>query len=173
MQSIGRARVHAWRVAHISSFPTEAGAPRLAFETWDQTSRDIGQLRQPSIPEGPAFTRAIIDASAGRFRSAEGRSGARSAERPNCRPPSRHKSPPLSFPQNPQQIRMSTPSTLQNPPNPHPINHFPPKNTWHSSYAPTRRIKVGEKKGGSRPAPCNTILPNNAFVFLLMTYNPF
>ena len=134
-----------WRVAHISSFPTEAGAPRLAFETWDQTSRDIGQLRQPSIPEGPAFTRAIIDASAGRFRSAEGRSGARSAERPNCRPPSRHKSPPLSFPQNPQQIRMSTPSTLQNPPNPHPINHFGHKNTWHSSYAPTRKIKVGEK----------------------------
>ena len=172
MQSIGRARVHAWRVAHISSFPTEAGAPRLAFETWDQTSRDIGQLRQPSIPEGPAFTRAIIDASAGRFRSAEGRSGARSAERPNCRPPSRHKSPPLSFPQNPQQIRMSTPSTLQNPPNPHPINHFPAKNTWHSSYAPPRRIKVGEKIS-SQTSCVRRILPAHPACFDDISRNSF
>ena len=45
-------------------------------------------------------------------------------------------------PQNSQQIRMSTPSNLQNPPNQHRTNYFPPKNTWHSSYAPLGTINL-------------------------------
>jgi len=57
-----------------------------------------------------------------------------------------------NFPQKPQQIRMSSPSMPENPHNQHRINHFPPKNSWHSSYAPTRRIKVVENK--SSPTIC-------------------
>jgi hypothetical protein len=46
------------------------------------------------------------------------------------------------FPQKPQQIRLSSPSTLEYPPNSHPINHFPPKNSWHSSYAPLDTLNI-------------------------------
>jgi hypothetical protein len=48
----------------------------------------------------------------------------------------------LHDPQKPQQIRVSSPSTPQNPPNQHQLNHFPPKNSWHSSYAPLDTINI-------------------------------
>ena len=40
-------------------------------------------------------------------------------------------------------VFLSSPSTLQNPSNHHPNNHLPPKNSWHSSFPPTRIIEVG------------------------------
>ena len=49
----------------------------------------------------------------------------------------------IFFPQKPQQNRVSSPCAPQKSPNPHRTNHFPPKNTWHSSFPPTRIIKVG------------------------------
>ena len=54
---------------------------------------------------------------------------------------------------------LSTPSTLQNPPNPHPTNHFPHKNTWHTSFPPTRIIKVVIKtqRPGRVPHPRRTV----------------
>src|ERR1039458_9209695 len=56
-----------------------------------------------------------------------------------------------SAPQKTQQIRLSRPSRPHNPPNPQPINHFPPKNSWHSSYAPRRIIKSVSKTTQTRP----------------------
>jgi hypothetical protein len=50
--------------------------------------------------------------------------------------------PAFSFPQKPQQIRLSSPSTPQNPLNQHQLNHFPNKNSWHSSYAPLATINI-------------------------------
>jgi hypothetical protein len=41
---------------------------------------------------------------------------------------------------------MSSPSTLNNPHNPYLINHLPQKNSWHSSFPPTRIIKGVEMK---------------------------
>ena len=41
---------------------------------------------------------------------------------------------------------MSSPSKPENPPNSHHINHFPPKNSWHSSYAPRRITKAVANK---------------------------
>ena len=49
---------------------------------------------------------------------------------------------PKIFPQKPQQIRVSSPCAPKNPSNPHCANHFPPKNSWHTSFPPTRIIKV-------------------------------
>jgi hypothetical protein len=46
------------------------------------------------------------------------------------------------FTQISKQNPLSSPSALQNPPNPHPTNHFHQKNTWHSSYAPLGRINI-------------------------------
>jgi hypothetical protein len=43
---------------------------------------------------------------------------------------------------------MSSPSTPKNLHNSHPINHFPQKNSWHSSYAPLGKIEVEIKKEG-------------------------
>jgi hypothetical protein len=37
---------------------------------------------------------------------------------------------------------LSSPSTPKNPHNSHLINHFPPKNSWHSSYAPLDTINI-------------------------------
>jgi hypothetical protein len=54
------------------------------------------------------------------------------------------------FPQKPQQIPLSSPSTPKNPANHHPINHIPPKNSWHSSYAPSCIIEVVEKTREAR-----------------------
>jgi hypothetical protein len=51
------------------------------------------------------------------------------------------------FCQKPQQNRVSSPSTPQNPPNSHQLNHINPKNSWHSSFPPPRIIKaVGNKQ---------------------------
>jgi hypothetical protein len=47
-----------------------------------------------------------------------------------------------SHPQKPQQIPLSSPSTPQNPHNSHSINHFHPKNSWHSSYAPLDTLNI-------------------------------
>src|SRR5664280_3669867 len=58
----------------------------------------------------------------------------------------------VAHPQKPQQIRMSSPSTPKNPSNSRSINHFPPKNSWHSSYAPLGRIEVEIKKKGRKPS---------------------
>jgi hypothetical protein len=55
---------------------------------------------------------------------------------------SRNKKIAVAYPQKPQQIRLSSPSTPKNPTSSHSINHFPPKNSWHSSYAPLGRIEV-------------------------------
>jgi hypothetical protein len=55
-------------------------------------------------------------------------------------------------PQKPQKILMSSPSEPKNPNNPSPINHFPPKNSWHSSFPPTRIIK-SVSKNTNRPGP--------------------
>jgi hypothetical protein len=57
------------------------------------------------------------------------------------------------LPQNPQQIRMSSPSTPKNPHNFCPINHFPNKNTWHSSFPSSRIIKSVSKTKQTRPNP--------------------
>jgi hypothetical protein len=54
-------------------------------------------------------------------------------------PPTRRR---IFFPQKPQQIRMSSPSAPKNPHNSHSINHFPPKNSWHSSYAPLDTLNI-------------------------------
>ncbi len=49
---------------------------------------------------------------------------------------------------------MSSPSDLQNPNNSNPINHMPPKNSWHTSYAPLDTINIwinSIEPGGNRP----------------------
>ena len=55
---------------------------------------------------------------------------------------SRNKKIAVAYPQKPQQIRLSSPSTPKNPTSSHSINHFPPKNSWHSSYAPLDTINI-------------------------------
>jgi len=55
---------------------------------------------------------------------------------------SRNKKIAVAYPQKPQQIPLSSPSTPKNPSNSHPINHFPLKNSWHSSYAPLATINI-------------------------------
>jgi hypothetical protein len=40
------------------------------------------------------------------------------------------------------QLSLSSPSTPENPSNPHRNNHLPPKNSWHTSYARLGRINV-------------------------------
>ena len=65
-----------------------------------------------------------------------------------------------------QQIRMSSPSTPQNPHNSHSINHFPPKNSWHTSYAPLDTLNIWIKsiegqlrpRGNKPPPPARTAL---------------
>ncbi len=37
---------------------------------------------------------------------------------------------------------MSSPSNPKNPHNPHRTNYFPPKNSWHSSYAPLATLNI-------------------------------
>jgi hypothetical protein len=51
---------------------------------------------------------------------------------------------------------LSTPSSLQNPNNQHPTNHLPMKNTWHSSYAPPRRINLTDQMHPPRPSSFTT-----------------
>jgi hypothetical protein len=43
------------------------------------------------------------------------------------------------------QIRLSSPYDGEKSDKSRSINHLPPKNTWHSSYAPTRIMEVVEK----------------------------
>jgi hypothetical protein len=52
----------------------------------------------------------------------------------------------VASPQKPQQILVSSPSKPRNSHNSHPINHIPPKNSWHNSYARRRIIKAVENK---------------------------
>ena len=59
--------------------------------------------------------------------------------------PPQWRDPRIFFPRKPQQNRVSSPSTLQSPPNPHPTNHLPPKNSWHTSYVPSGKIEVVER----------------------------
>ena len=48
------------------------------------------------------------------------------------------------------QLSLSRGSALKNPLKPHHTNHLPPKNTWHTRYAPRRIIKVGIRKKVAR-----------------------
>ena len=74
--------------------------------------------------------------------------------------------PRIFFPQKPQQIRMSSPSTPKNPHNYRLINHIPKKNSWHSSYAPLDTINIWIKsiegqlipRGNKLPPPTCTVL---------------
>jgi len=58
------------------------------------------------------------------------------------RSPPTHSRSRSFFSQKPQQNHVSSPSTLQNPHNPRSNNHFHPKNSWHSSYAPLGTINI-------------------------------
>jgi hypothetical protein len=72
-------------------------------------------------------------------------------------------------------LLLSSPSTPNNLPNQHPINHFRHKNSWHNSFPPTRIIKVwgnyGVGNGGIitvaricgrlTPSPHNRLNSNN------------
>jgi hypothetical protein len=60
------------------------------------------------------------------------------------------------FCQKPQQNRVSSLSTPQNPPNSHQLNHINPKNSWHSSFPPTRIIKAVEMR--EKPGACVGLL---------------
>jgi hypothetical protein len=79
---------------------------------------------------------------------------------------SRNKKIAAAHPQKPQQFRVSSPSTPKNPPNSHPINHFPHKNSWHSSYAPLDTLNIWIKsiegqlrpRGNRPPPPACTVL---------------
>jgi hypothetical protein len=62
------------------------------------------------------------------------------SSRPKAKPEWR--APRIFFSRKPQQIRMSSPPTPINPHNSHSINHFPPKNSWHSSYAPLDTLNI-------------------------------
>ena len=62
-------------------------------------------------------------------------------------------------PQKPQQIRMSSPSTPKNPANSRPINHFTPKNSWHTSYAPVDTINIWIKSIEGQLIPRGNKLP--------------
>ena len=61
---------------------------------------------------------------------------------------------------------LSSPSNPKNPHNSHPINHFPPKNSWHTSYAPLDTINTWIKsiegqlrsRGNKLPPPARTVL---------------
>jgi hypothetical protein len=46
----------------------------------------------------------------------------------------------------PRKIAVSRPSTPKNPPNSHQPNHINLKNSWHSSFPPTRIIKAVEMR---------------------------
>ena len=156
MQSIGRARVSGSPASLLAGVRMGGQAPRVnrflvlsqhchperVFRARRTPTKHI--LPQPSTPFYPNSRSFLCSRN-----ESEGHAFTRAESRPPLyvfasltayRSRTRKKNP-----SNPQQIRMSSPSTLQNPPNPHPTNHFPPKNTWHSSYAPPRRIKVGEK----------------------------
>ena len=58
---------------------------------------------------------------------------------------SRSKKIAAAYPQKPQQIRVSSPCIPEKSHNPRSTNHFRYKNSWHSSYAPSRIIKVWGK----------------------------
>jgi hypothetical protein len=54
----------------------------------------------------------------------------------------KRRDPRIFFPQKPQQIGVSSPSTPKKPHNPHPTNHIPQKNSWHTSYAPLDTLNI-------------------------------
>jgi hypothetical protein len=56
---------------------------------------------------------------------------------------------------------VSSPSKLQIPPNPHQPNHLKLKNTWHTSFPPSRIIKSVSKTKQTRPTAGSSLLTLN------------
>ena len=62
------------------------------------------------------------------------------------------------YPLPPLLIFLSSPSTLQNPPNQLHTNHLKLKNSWHSSFPPTRIIKSwGDMRAAIHPGQVGTV----------------
>jgi hypothetical protein len=53
---------------------------------------------------------------------------------------------------NPSKIPLSSPSNLQNPPNPHHPNNIKVSRRWHTSFPPSRIIKSVSKTKQTRPS---------------------
>ena len=78
--------------------------------------------------------------------------------------------------------RMSSPSTPENSSNSHRINHFPSKNSWHSSYAPLDTLNIWIKsiegqlrpRGDKPPPPVRTVLsqPNKPHRINILPASP-
>ncbi len=133
-------------INHRSCRPPRISPLSMAVETLPSTSLPA----ESRIGYGPD--------SSGPYpiRSAEGRRGARRAQRPEFRLPPSPKTPASPFlnpepcsltpvPCSSTPVFLSSPSTPKNHPNSHQLNHINPKNSWHSSFPPTRTIKVRGK----------------------------
>ncbi len=67
---------------------------------------------------------------------------------------------------------LSSPSTPKNPHNPHRTNHFPPKNSWHTSYAPLDTINIWIKSIEGQLRPCGNRPPPPARTALSQPNKP-
>ena len=148
------------------TFPPQPGSPTSELARWG------GQWRDPRISSLPVLCRCLFLLSSLRVFRAR-RTPANSVP-PQPSTPFFHKSsafavvcslpyhPPTSssrpewrdprifFPQKPQQFPLSSPSNPKNPPNQLQLNHFPQKNSWHSSYAPLDTINIWIEFTGQR-----------------------